>query len=225
MNQEKNLTINECFTLLNIYAAPESVKGHCISVAKVSYFLSKKLIENGIKIDLKKVVYSALIHDILKIIEITDYTKHMKTDEVEKKSKKWEELKNSFKGLNHEDAFKHAFSKEFPNISKIVHKHGYSQIHNNFDSWEEKILFYSDKVVMMDRITTMKERMDDAHKRYSAKYPQTYENKEYVKKTDDKIENVEKEIFKITGLKPNDLIKLNTITFNELIKKDFPGEV
>ena len=225
MNKEKDLTINECYALLDSYAAPSIVIKHCEGVAKVSYYVSKKLIEKGVKVDLKKVVHAALIHDILKIVEIDEYTRHMQPGEVEKKIKRWEELKKEFQNLNHEDAFKKAFSKIYPEISRIVHKHGYSQIYSGFDSWEEKIVFYADKLVMMDRITTIKERMDEAHRRYSKKYPNTYENREYLRKTDEKIENVEKEIFKTTGLTPNELISLNNITFKDLIKKDFSGEM
>lgn len=225
MNKEKNLTIKECYNLLDEYAAPSVVIKHCESVAKVSYYISKRLIKLGINIDLNKVVYASLLHDILKIVEIDNYTKHMNNGEVDKKINRWNELKSEFKNLNHEEAFYKAFHKNYPTISKIVHKHGYSQIHSGLDSWEEKVLFYADKLVMMDRITTMKERMNEAHKRYSQKYPSTYENNEYVKKTDEKIAFVEKEIFKTTSLTPNELISLNNITFKELIKQDFQGEI
>ena len=42
----------------------------------------------------------------------------------------------------------------------------YIQVNEGFDSWEEKILYYADKIVMHDKITTLKERLKEGHSRY-----------------------------------------------------------
>lgn len=60
--EEESLTIKKCYSILDRYKAPEIVIKHSEGVAKVSYFIGKKLMERGIKIDLKKLIYASLLH-------------------------------------------------------------------------------------------------------------------------------------------------------------------
>ena len=224
MKNKEKLTIKECYDLLDRYKTSSVVKGHIESVAKVSYLIGKKMRENKKDIDVHSLVYAALLHDIFKIIEIKDLDRLHSKKEVFLKKSFWLKLQKKFKGKEHEEAFDIEFGKKYPKVSKIVLNHKYSQIHKGFESWEEKILYYSDKIVMFDRITTLKERLDDAKKRYAHRFV-TEEDQEFVDKTNERIFSLEKEIFKTTGLNQEDLIRLNDISLKKLLKTDFKGEM
>ncbi|MBR9690136.1 HD domain-containing protein [Candidatus Woesearchaeota archaeon] len=215
---DKELTINNCYKILNEYKTPEIVIKHSEAVAKICYFIGEKLIEKGEKVELKTLIPAALLHDIFKIIEIDDYTQeHLKGEKGEKQDK-WNELKQRFEGKNHEEAFVLEFDSKYPKISEIVQAHKYLQINDVLKNWEEKLIYYADKIAKFDKITTLKQRLDDAHDRYGHLYGDIVGNEEFVKKTDEKIFLLEKDIFKITGLSPDYLIKLNEVDFKEMIK-------
>ena len=107
----------------------------------------------------------------------------------------------------------------FPKISNIVIKHKYSEINNGFEIKEAEILYYSDKLVKFDKITTLKKRLDEAKKRYAHKH-KSKKDYDFVNETDKKIFTLQKQIFKTTGLSPKELIKLNDITFKKLMQNN-----
>jgi hypothetical protein len=224
LKKEKTLRIIDCYELLNRYKAPLIVIKHSESVAKASYLIGKRLKASGQTIDLRLLINAALMHDIFKIIEINDYHKYQSKKEVSQKEESWNKLKAKFKGVGHEDAFVLEFGKKYPTLSCVVLKHRYSQINEGFDLKEEEIMYYADKIVKFDKITTLKERLNDAKKRYSYKH-KTKEMKKAVTDMDKKIFSLEKQIFKTTGLSQKDLINLNSISLKKLIGKEFKGEI
>jgi len=220
LKKEDKLTVKDCYRILESYRAPKIVIKHSEGTAKVAYFIGKKLKEKGEDIDLKAMVYASLLHDTFKIIEIKDYSTHLTKKELEEKKRYWENLKKRLKGFDHTSAFPVDFGKKYPKITNLVVKHRFYQVNTGFDSWEEKIVYYADKLVKFDKITTLKARLKDLKKRYAHRlYDKT--RLEHARKTDKKIQLLEKEIFKTSGLSPDDLIKLNKISFKKLIKKDF----
>ena len=164
--KEKELTVKECYKILDRYKTPKIVVKHSEGCAKVAYFIGKKLKDNGEKIDLNSVVCASLIHDVFKIIEIKDYTKYLTVKEVKNNKVFWEKLKKRMEGYGHVSAFAVDFEKKYPLTTNLVLKHRYTQVNNGFDSWEEKIVYYADKLVMFDKITTLKKRILDLKKRY-----------------------------------------------------------
>ena len=223
--KENELTLNNCFEIIEQYAMPNNILEHCKQVSKISLLIGKKYFKKGKNINIKFLTFSALLHDLLKVVEIKKFVKDITVDEIKKKTLKWDELREKYKNVKHEEAFYLEFHKDLPTISKYAKKHLYEQINIGLDCDEEKILYYSDKLVMHDKITTLKNRLDEGHKRYMYNHMDNESKEKFVNDTDKKIVLLESEIFKITGLNPTDLIALNDISFENLIKKEFEGEL
>ncbi|EKE13855.1 MAG: Metal dependent phosphohydrolase [uncultured bacterium] len=73
-------------------------------------------------------------------------------------------------------------------LKNPVRKHFFGQL----ETWEEKLVFYVDKIVKHDYLVTLKERLEDVKKRYS-------ENTAFIEKAWTYAEKMEREIFKKTG--------------------------
>lgn len=220
MNKRKELTISECYRILDRYKTPNIVVKHSQGCAKAAYLIGKKLNDKGEKIDLNSVVCTSLVHDIFKIIEVKDYTKYLTQKEVKENRVFWGKLKSRMKGYDHVSAFAVDFGKKYPITTNLVLKHRYSQVNNGFESWEEKLVYYADKLVKFDKITTLNERLLDLKERYGHNFKDAKHQK-FIEETDKKLALLEKEIFKTSGLSPDDLIRLNKVSFKKLIKKDF----
>lgn len=217
-------TLKSSYELLNKYKAPRIVIKHSEGAAKVAYMIGKKLEEKGEKIDVKSVVCASLVHDLFKIIEVKDYTKYLSAKEVKQKKECWQNIKERMRTQDHVSAFAKKFGKKYPKTTNLVIKHRYHQVNKGFDSWEEKIVYYADKLVKFDKITTLNKRISDLKKRYSP-YFKGAKHQIFVKETNKKIFSLEKEIFKTTGLSQNNLTRLNKISLKKLIKNDFKGEI
>ena len=177
---EKLLSKKECMELLKKYEMPENILAHSLTVNKVAVFLAEKLSEKGIEIFIPLVDSASMLHDIGKKREIEK--------EVDS------HIAEGYEILQKENLISEAI---------ICRKHGALSPLNPITrpkSWEEKVVFYADKRVLHDKIVTIKERLKDANKRYP-KYAKE-EQKAYVF-----VEKVEKEIFDIIGIKPEELGK------------------
>lgn len=119
------------------FSVPPHIIKHMEIVAKVCGILADKLIKKGKKIDKKRLIEAALLHDVLKICHVG----HEKAME--------KVLKNIRK----------------KNIAKIVGKHGFSSI-DKLKTLEEKILYYADKRVHDEKIVSLKKRFEEGDKRY-----------------------------------------------------------
>ena len=84
-------------------------------------------------------------------------------------------------------------------IQHVVFKHLFREVLNGFDTWEEKVVHYSDKRCREDEIVTLKQRFADSRKRYADRVNET------TAKAEQKIIELEKEIFNILELDPEKL--------------------
>jgi putative nucleotidyltransferase with HDIG domain len=78
-------------------------------------------------------------------------------------------------------------------IQKIIINHPPG---GNFENWETKVVNYADKRVTHDQIVSLKERFEYARKTYPEYHDINLEKRYY---------ELEKEIFGIIGMKPDDL--------------------
>ncbi|MBI2658892.1 HDIG domain-containing protein, partial [Candidatus Woesearchaeota archaeon] len=135
-------TKEECLILLNKNKTPSKVIEHSIAVCRVAESIAEKLITKGIKLNKKLVTAAALLHDI----------ERAKESHVVKGAKL---LK----------------SMGFKEVSEVVKKHSLyklEQKNKQPNTWEEKIVFYADKIVMGSRMVSLKKRFDALEKRYDA---------------------------------------------------------
>jgi putative nucleotidyltransferase with HDIG domain len=218
MDKTKLPTVPECYKLMKELAElPLNIILHSEKVAKVAVFLARKLKEKGEEIDVELVLVSSLLHDIAKPIDFKnltvnpDFTVEKPTQE---QLAKWKELKDKFPGKKHEEAGSILLS-DYPKIAKTIRAHRYHYITEGFNSWEEKLIYYADKTVMHDKIVGVKKRLEDGHKRYVGQAPFPKE----VIDIDNKIYDLENEIFNRIGLTPDVIYDLNNICFHNIIKQ------
>jgi len=203
-------TRKQCFGLLKKFGTPSHIIEHSLAAAKLAVFLAERLNEKGILVDVQLVDRACLLHDILRVCDLNDYSRfeHCAADKA-----KWEKLKSQYKGICHEEATAALLRDKYPQLAEVIRKHRYTAIAHQKDkpvTWEEKLVYYADKRVMHDRIVSLKERLEEAHKRYDdwgrANAHSSLDSFDYAQdktvKIDRLIYKLEKEIFDKIGLDP-----------------------
>lgn len=130
----------KCLELLRKHN-PDNIVRHSIQVNKVAVFLANKINKNGIDVDIEAVDIASLLHDLGKYKEVTT-------------------------GIDHGLAAERILMEEgFPKkIRELVKSHLKKNV-EEFDSMEEKIIFYADGRVSHDKIVTLDERTEELKKR------------------------------------------------------------
>ncbi|MBT7902998.1 HDIG domain-containing protein [Candidatus Woesearchaeota archaeon] len=157
MNQNIIPTETECIEILK-EAGAKPLLNHSQRVKKIALAVSKKLISQGIEIDIPLIIASALLHDITKLSATIC---HMKEGG---------ELLRS-KGLD--------------KIAKIVERHGLTSINDpefTPSTYEEKIIFYSDLRANPGKIVSLKERFEYIKNAYPHIGPKIQTYYEFAKK-------------------------------------------
>lgn len=154
------MSVKKILSLYKKYAVPEHIIKHMAKVAEYSLNLCEKFEKKGIKIDKSAVVKAALLHDILRLSN------------------------------DHEKAMAEVLSKMgFKKIANLVLKHDFYKV-GELKTWEEKILYYSDKRVEEDGIVELKERF----KKGKARNSKPTDDLKKIKETERKVVALEKEI-------------------------------
>lgn len=134
-----------CVRLLRRYGIPEGIVRHSAKVAEVSRFIARGLIKRGERVDLDKLTTGALLHDIGKS---TRYARG--------------------NARNHAEASAEIVRREgLPDVAQIVSRHILDSIVSSGNcprGWEEKIVFYADKIVT-HRLVSVDERFADLQRR------------------------------------------------------------
>ena len=136
---------DEALGLLKKYNCNEFIMKHSLAVNKLAIEIAKKLIKRGVKINLELVDAGSLLHDI-----------GMSVTGLEGKA-------------NHGKIGAEIMVKEgLDNLSGIVGGHGLLAVFDKYKlkSWEEKIVFYADKIVEKEKTVTLNERIDSLIKKY-----------------------------------------------------------
>lgn len=171
-------TRRQCFNIFKKLQVPAHIVRHCLATAKLAVFLAQRLNEKGILVDINLVDRACLLHDIFRICE----------------------SKNS---EAHEDAAYNLLKGKYPALALAVKKHRYQSLLCEKErpiTWEEKLVYYADKRVMHDKIVSLKERLEEAHKR-NAPRPKA-QDKIDTAKIDRLIYKLEEEIFDKAGMDP-----------------------
>jgi len=134
-------TKEECIVLLRKNNVPDNIIAHTKKVCEFSLKVCDILEERGIKVNRNIVAAAALLHDI----------------------KKLEPGEHEIEGAKLIESF------GYPEVAVLIKKHGLK--HSFKDefmpkTWEEKIIFYSDKRVKNDKIVSVDERFEYIKQRY-----------------------------------------------------------
>jgi putative nucleotidyltransferase with HDIG domain len=197
---------NECLALLEEYNVPPHIVSHSKAVAKLAVFLAQRLNENGEVVDAKLLEAACLLHDLLRVHDFKepDYKKFERN--LPKKEKaKWQNLRAKYKASSHEDVAYEILKEKFPALALTIKRHRYMALLDENEkpqNWEEKLLYYTDKRVMHDKIVPLKQRLAEGHKRNIHLHGSAEQSKINTEKVDPLIYEMEKEIFEKIALDP-----------------------
>ena len=153
-------TRDECMKLLKANNVPANIIAHTQAVCDFSMKVCDILEKRNIKINKELVAAAALLHDI----------------------KKLEPGEHEIEGA------KYISTLGYPEVGILIKKHGLKHCHlEEFHpiTWEEKIIFYSDKRVKNDKVISVDDRFEYIKQRY---------NKEHVEKEIKLTKSIEKEL-------------------------------
>ena len=195
-------TRKQCFDILKEHRVPSHIVRHSVAAAKLAVFLAERLKEKGIAVDVNLVDRACLLHDVLRMCDLNDYSRF---EHSAAHKTKWESLKAKYKGLCHENAAAALLCDKYPQLAQVIRKHRYTAIARQKDkprTWEEKLVYYADKRVMHDSIVPLKQRLEEAHKRYAGWRRTNTQPALNTTRIDRLIYRLEKEIFDKIGLDP-----------------------
>ncbi len=200
-------TRKECLAIIEEHYVPEHIAGHSRTVAKLAVFLAQRLKEKGASVDVDLVDRACLLHDIARVCDLEDCA-GFEQNMSEQDKTEFQELRAKYKEIPHEYAAYDILKDKYPALALTIRKHRYMAIVDEEDrpvTWEEKLVYYADKRVMHDRIVPLKERLDEAHRRYARLYNNETQRRITIAKVDPLIYNLEKEIFDRINLNPLDV--------------------
>jgi len=173
-------SIQECLSMMEETKLTPNMKKHSILVMKISSALAKKLIQKGEKINMELLRASALLHDLDKFLTLQNGAEHGYLSQ---------------RILN---------ERGYPEVGLIVRKHRLETVYEDpagLKTWEEKLVFYSDKRLNDYTIVSLPERYEYLLRRYGT----TPERIDSILKTRPGVELIEREIFSKLGRSPDEL--------------------
>ncbi len=150
---------------------PAHITRHCIAVAEVAAMISDHLLKHGHIIRKDAVVAAAEVHDLFRFVDFHGIPPDG-TSETQEELSIWGHWKKRYPEMRHEEACKRFLvGQGFPELGTIVETHGLTDTLPEFTTIEQKILFYADKRVMIDKVVSLDERFADFRRRYSNNKP------------------------------------------------------
>jgi len=149
-------SLQQCFDWWDVWEVPENIRQHSTTVAWGAYVLAVMMRHQGIAVDPILAHRGGLLHDIDKIATLRENRRHggMGADFL--------------------------LEKGYPKVAAIVRDHIMHRIlEPNADDrpWEDKLVFFVDKLVEGDEIITFDKRLEALKARYPA-YRTTMESTE-----------------------------------------------
>ncbi len=223
MNKYNLPTHKECLAIIKAHHVPPHIVNHSMVVSKLAVFLARKLKEKGETVDINLTESACLLHDIVRVCDIKelDYSRIGRPVTTEDKEK-WQQLQKKYEKIPHEDAAYDILKEKYPALALTIRKHRYTVLLDEKErpnTWEEKLVYYSDKRVMHDKIVSLEERLTEGHKRYALFSKSNPQRKSIITKVDLLIFKMEKEIFDRINLNPLDITEV-FIDSNSIIDAD-----
>ena len=166
------MTENELCELWLKYHVPTHIMAHMRRVEAVSMFVGEKINLLGGKVDLKILRQAALLHDLVKICDFAELDLDGFDGFSAEDVQFWTALIRSCHKDGHITAVCNILEdlKE-DRLAEIIKKHRFNCLIADDpalrpESIEEKILYYADKRVRHDQITSLAERLEDGRLRY-----------------------------------------------------------
>lgn len=172
---EKTISKQEISELYETYATPTHVRLHCQAVAKFALEIAHKLESHGAQINLPLLETACLLHDLMRIVDFRSYEpEKFAPESTSAQREKWQEIRNKYQGRHHEELAGEILTKYgYPELGQLVASHKFENILNPklIKSWEEKLLYYSDKRVMHHQVVPLQQRLIEGYQRNIRKSP------------------------------------------------------
>lgn len=162
----------QCEQILAEYHTPQHIIKHSQQVNKVANFLACELTQAGESIDQELVDRASLLHDVLRVVDVKgDLFKYTEPeDETEDNKKIWKQQQVKYKELHHAEAAFEIFKDDYPEMAEVIKIHRNSGIITDpLDSWEKKVMHYSDKRVDHYKTVSLDDRMKLGLQRWQVK--------------------------------------------------------
>lgn len=192
------------------FRVPAHINAHMHKVAEVAVFIGRKInAKKGrrvVKINLLK--SAALLHDILKVCEFKTSDPIFKDSRYDSQTKRiWIKLIRRYGGMGHIHAAESLLNDlHEPIMAQIIKKHDYSCLtaadpRLRPQTFEEKILYYSDKRVLHSNVVSLEYRFKEGRQRYQGNKKISPREAEIIKKA----RQLESELCKAAGIRQEDI--------------------
>lgn len=183
------------------YRTPPHVIRHCKKVAWFAEKLAKEFVKKGHMVDIEGIVDAANVHDALRVCDFRDFDEKNFSDISKEDLKVWKELRRKYGKIGHAKAMGNILMKMGESsIANLVYKHDFNLV-AKLETLEEKIIYYADKRVNMDKVVSLKKRLQAGKERNLTGKSKSKERSDIV----EKIYELEAELSKLLG---KDLAKM-----------------
>lgn len=195
----------------NDWACPMHVRAHQKQVTKVALQVGKALMKKNILLDINLVYTAALLHDMARVCDFTSLEKSQLGEDVtDEKWAKWVDLRRQFKGMHHADVACGALLEDgYNKTAEVIRLHQSTAIveePERFGILEIAVVYYADKRVKHDEIVTLDERFRDGRERNGGN--DSAEEKNLYLRVEKQTKELEKQLFSLIDLKPEDVTGL-----------------
>jgi len=148
---------------------PEHIARHCDAVAAFAVRLGEALTQRSNPVRLLALRRAGEVHDLLRFLDFRPGSGPVDAKETSEQLRLFEDFRKRYLGLRHEPACAQFLREQgFPELSDIVAVHGLSLEATIRKTVEQKLIFYADKRVMIDKVVTLDVRFADFLTRYGS---------------------------------------------------------
>lgn len=145
LNQEDLPGLPDCKNIMAAHGVPENIQRHCHMTAKAAYALACMMNQAGVKVNTILTQRAALLHDLDKLASLNGQGEHGRLGQ---------QLLTAL---------------GYPALGRIVGKHVLDMVLDEtirYDTWEEKLVYFADKLVEGERYVLVTERLAALGARY-----------------------------------------------------------
>lgn len=150
------------------FRLPDHIAAHCDTVGELSRRFAEHIIRHGTIARPAALECAGRIHDLFRFIDFTDGTGPKDHVYSAQDTHTWNSLKEQYVGMTHEGVCAAFLQKKgYSCLAPIVALHGLRVELKQRTTIDQKILYYADKRVMLDKIVSIDERFADLRQRYA----------------------------------------------------------
>ncbi|MBI3332381.1 tRNA (adenosine(37)-N6)-threonylcarbamoyltransferase complex ATPase subunit type 1 TsaE [Candidatus Peregrinibacteria bacterium] len=148
---------------------PEHIGRHCDAVGAFALRLAEVLMKQSMIVRKDALARASEVHDLLRFIDFKPGAGPLDSKLAPEQDRVFSSYRTRYPAMRHEAACA-AFLREqgFPELAEIVAVHGLTLPSPERTTTEQKLLFYADKRLMIDRLVTLNQRFDDFRTRYAS---------------------------------------------------------